>query len=952
MSCCPAFCQQLQNSYINYNIANGFAGNTVYCTTQDKEGFMWFGTETGLSRFDGTHFKNFTVADGLPDNEILKIFCDSKGRIWMAPFKKSICYYYKGRIHTQQNDSILAKINLINNIYGFCEDKEGTVFFTQVKRLSAVTANGNILNWDSINGTPIKFLSKIARGYNGGIRLIEGVNLYHFQKEFSLVSPLTNKQEIFSVNESELSEKVAVIINPGRLSFNILIMGNQPKKINYTLLGHTSFSIIKDSLLFINKINSSVIYNIYQNRFEPDTILKETNISHVYSGNDDEFWFLTLGQGVFKLTSPNVFTFLKKDDLKFSNFIALNFSGGSLYASNEQGSILSVTDNFKKIIIESKAYLEYNAKPYFYNKNTNADIVFSPVGLFSIKKDNLKSIQLTYKNSDIVNDSTWYIATSSNVIKLNPKSFLITDTIWKERATAVLNDTDSTFIGTLNGLFVVRKNKTSYPLAAVEDFFNRRISNIKKAGDGIIWVSTYDAGLAAYKDGKITHHISDTNGLTSNICRNMFLNGNFLWVGTDKGLNKIDISSYPYKVVIKYTTSDGLASNMINAVYAGNNMVYIGTPAGLTFFDERKVSQQSSCRLNILGITIAGKIQMFDSTKLTLKNSENNIRFDFVAISFKSSDDVTYMYRLTGLNDEWRNTRENYISYPILPSGKYQFEVMAMNKFGVASETVLIPFEIEKKLIEKIWFWVFIAALILGMILWYYNRRITLLNKRAGEKAALTSRIFEMEQMALRAQMNPHFIFNSLNSIQQYVIDADVKGANRFITGFSRLIRKTLDHSSNDEISIQAEKEYICTYLELEQMRFENKFEYFFNIAADIDKNETCIPPMLLQPYVENAIRHGINNKKEGTGKIDITITIKDNNLICEITDNGIGRLASEKLKGNVHLEYQSKGMELTAKRVELLNMNRKFPITVSITDLINEAGNPLGTKVTILFPY
>ncbi|MBL0146868.1 MAG: hypothetical protein IPP48_15260 [Chitinophagaceae bacterium] len=312
-------------------------------------------------------------------------------------------------------------------------------------------------------------------------------------------------------------------------------------------------------------------------------------------------------------------------------------------------------------------------------------------------------------------------------------------------------------------MFVVRKNKTSYPLAAVDDFFNRRVSDIKKGKDGIIWVSTYDAGLVAYKDGSIIYHISDTNGLTSNICRNMFLKGNYLWVGTDKGINKIDISTYPYKVLIRYTTSDGLASNMINAIYADSNMVYVGTPSGLSFFDERKVSQLSRCHLNILGITIAGKERIYDSTKLSLKSNENNIRFDFSAISFKSSDDLIYQYRLMGLHSDWRNTRENYISYPILPSGKYQFEVKAINKFGTVSKSVLIPFEIEKKLLEKNWFRFFITSLIFGLIVWYFTRRIKMLNKRASEKAALTSKIFEMEQMALKAQMNPHFIFNSLN---------------------------------------------------------------------------------------------------------------------------------------------------------------------------------------------
>ncbi|MBL0146869.1 MAG: hypothetical protein IPP48_15265 [Chitinophagaceae bacterium] len=253
ISCCPALCQQLENTYINYNISNGLAGNTVYCTTQDKEGFMWFGTETGLSRFDGTHYKNFTVKDGLPDNEILKIFCDSKGRVWMAPFKKSICYYYKGFLHTQQNDTLLAKIHLKNNIYGFCEDIEGTVFFNQVKRLSALSPDGSLHNWDSINGNPVKFISKIAPNNNGGIHLIEGVDLYHFQKKFLLIERLCNSQAIYTVNRSGLSGTVAAVTNFVSGNTSILISGNKLTTIQNPVSKLVSYSIINDSLLFMNK---------------------------------------------------------------------------------------------------------------------------------------------------------------------------------------------------------------------------------------------------------------------------------------------------------------------------------------------------------------------------------------------------------------------------------------------------------------------------------------------------------------------------------------------------------------------------------------------------------------------------------------------------------------------------------------------------------------------------
>jgi LytS/YehU family sensor histidine kinase len=320
-----------------------------------------------------------------------------------------------------------------------------------------------------------------------------------------------------------------------------------------------------------------------------------------------------------------------------------------------------------------------------------------------------------------------------------------------------------------------------------------------------------------------------------------------------------------------------------------------------------------------------------------------------VGLSFKSAGDITYSYRLIELDgNEWKTIRENYLDYPSLPSGSYSFEIYATNKFGVKSEIVKIDVEIEKLLLEKIWFRLLLLLLSLGLIYFYVNRRINKIKNRAREKVAISNKLNEMEQMALRAQMNPHFIFNCLNSIQDYVINSDVKGANKFITDFSRLIRNTLDNSSKKTISIEDEIKYLTNYLTIEQYRFENKFEFKIHVDEQINTNDNHIPPMLLQPYVENAIRHGINNKKEGAGFIRINILKQNNNLICEIIDNGIGRKAAMELKGSTSIEYQSKGMELTAKRIQLLNRGIGDDIVIKIEDV---EPPEMGTKVTMSIP-
>src|SRR3954451_9093662 len=153
---CFRYLHAQEYSYTQYNIKEGLAGSTVYCSVQDKDGFMWFGTETGLSRFDGSHFKNFTTSDGLTDNEILKIFCDSQGRLWLSLFKKDICYYFKGKIYNRYNDSILSHLHLTDVAWQVCEDAHGDILIMQQKKLTKIESSGKITEISIVNNRPFK----------------------------------------------------------------------------------------------------------------------------------------------------------------------------------------------------------------------------------------------------------------------------------------------------------------------------------------------------------------------------------------------------------------------------------------------------------------------------------------------------------------------------------------------------------------------------------------------------------------------------------------------------------------------------------------------------------------------------------------------------------------------------------------------------------------------------
>jgi LytS/YehU family sensor histidine kinase len=235
-----------------------------------------------------------------------------------------------------------------------------------------------------------------------------------------------------------------------------------------------------------------------------------------------------------------------------------------------------------------------------------------------------------------------------------------------------------------------------------------------------------------------------------------------------------------------------------------------------------------------------------------------------------------------------------------------------------------------------------------GLVVYLIIQRI---RRREQEKTATSKRISELEQLSRKAQMNPHFIFNSLNSIQQYVMDADVAGANKFISGFSRLIRQTLDFSSKPEISLEEELDYLTNYLELEKTRLENTFSWVVSIEKGVDPAEYYIPPMILQPFVENSVRHGLRFRRDKNGVVTITVKRAGQHLICVLEDNGVGRKAAMQYKSVSPINYQSKGLSLTSDRISMFNQEHTEKIDMVIEDLEDNFHNSLGTRVTISFP-
>jgi len=675
------------------------------------------------------------------------------------------------------------------------------------------------------------------------------------------------------------------------------------------------------------------------------------------------FWFTVIGNGLFKLPSLAIKTaVIKKTTVKnlskeiftvtkYKEFVI----GGASY-----GKLLKIINDNLKSIEDFQKYIKYSKNTKDLNRATSSTQINDYTSIIGFDSYLLKLQKnqpsfnydvMPVKSVEKIDDNNVIVATGNHCYKVRVSDLKITDTIWNDRTTYAFYQNNQYYIGTLTGLYIVDAQKTPIYLGNLHPALQRRIVCIKATTDGTLYVATADAGVVVLKANKVVKLINDENGLRSNSCKTLHISNNFLWVGTINGITKIDLTEK--NKVVHYSTGDGLPSNIINAIYVDNtdSTVWVGSPDGLTSFKEKDLVSTSICNLVMQSITVSNNALAIDSNNYYLKYIDNNIRFQFVGISFRSGDDITYSYMLKGLDKNWHQTKERNLSYPTLESGDYTLLLYATNKFGVVSKTIQINFTIETPFWETLWFKGLIGLLVIAAIYFFLKRRFDKAKKVQAEKALVKQQLASMEQLALQAQMNPHFIFNCLNSIQQFTMHDDKEKANKYLTDFAILVRTTLDNSGKKNITIAEEALYLGRYLELEQLRFGDSFSYDITIEESVDKDFTKMPAMLLQPYVENSLRHGIRLKKESKGNVKIVFFEKDNYLICSVKDNGVGRAASAKAKTGQHIEYQSRGMELTAKRIELLNTEVTHKASVAIIDLVDDNNIALGTEVVLKIP-
>jgi len=444
--------------------------------------------------------------------------------------------------------------------------------------------------------------------------------------------------------------------------------------------------------------------------------------------------------------------------------------------------------------------------------------------------------------------------------------------------------------------------------------------------------------------------VSTATGLANDNVKKLHVRGKEIWAGTTDGLSQIVITArHPLRYrITTYDLSDGLPSNRIQDIAEANGFLWVATDNGLSFFRPGSLEKPGNevpvyiTRLNINSrdTGIAGSYE--------LPYDYNNIKISFLALSYKNAGKLLYRYKMEGLDTSWIYTSARETQYTTLPAGDYRFVVGVRLHNGTWSNTMAgVQFRISLPFWKTWWFQLIVLSVVALLIGLAFRHRL----KLAQERNEFNRNLLNLKLKALRAQMNPHFIFNCLNSIQNYIIRQQTEGATFYLSKFADLVRQTLNNASRIHISLWEEINYISSYLELERMQMGSTFTYTIDVAPDINPLEPQIPNMVTQPYIENAIKHGLSRlKTEGVLQVSYRMLWEQQVLECTITDNGPG---INFVRNNItRRDHKPKGMSITQERITMLNKmhGKANDITVEIKDL-GTTGTGQGTHVVIHFP-
>ncbi|MCC6372311.1 MAG: histidine kinase [Bacteroidia bacterium] len=513
--------------------------------------------------------------------------------------------------------------------------------------------------------------------------------------------------------------------------------------------------------------------------------------------------------------------------------------------------------------------------------------------------------------------------------------------------------------------YLIKNNRIMARFDHKSGLKGKEVRSFYEDDEGKLWIGTYGGGLFCYHQNTLTS-INAKNGcmldadvfcLAEDGMGYLLITSNHgLWRLSQKALNDFYYNKLNYLVPFIYDEETGILNTEFNGGFQNNyaksfsNHFYFPTIEGMvmTFPDQLTQSQL----LPVIDNVFINDTLLHQLNKNKLTHNSNSLQIDFSCVNLANKRNVYFQHKLIGeTNYDWTTPSKSRTVYlRMLPPGEYRFQVRAIDGFNEANPTVTTyEFEIVPLFYQRLWFKLMVAGILLLGIILLARNRVQVVRQRTEEIELYSRKVAEIELKAIQAQLNPHFIFNCLNSIKYSIMAKDFENANSSLNTFASLIRNTLENYDKFFVPFNKELKFITDYIELEKLRLKELLTYEI-VGSEIISPESMIPHLIIQPHIENAIKHGITHLENKTGFLKIEFEKDEAQIMCTITDNGIGREASRLLNAKSNL-HTAKGTQLTYEKSGFLKQYINYTCTIQIIDLTYSNNEAIGTRVIIKLP-
>lgn len=934
LSCFDPVTEKFRSYFHVPGDSSSLSNDTVKVISTDRDGNIWIGTQKGLNKLIDTSgiFKTYYALEdnsfSLSNNSVRDIYHDTRGTLWIATaggLNKFIPS--KNKFITISSDKQNARWIIDDAVNTIIELPNQDLMIGTEQGVSVISSRGtnkfNLSSFDDKSPLGKAQFMDLCIDHKGKVWIATaGSGIFHFYPDENRLISLNDKPAYKKINE----DFVNVIFEDHQ---GIIWIGYAWKGLNKVVPSKSYFSHYKQN----ESGNSGLLSN---------------SVWSVIQVDQNRFFVATdKGISVFNNKTKTFSSIRKKDGLSSNNIRAMH--------KDSRDNVWIGTFS-KGLMLYS---LEDNHYRYFGNKPDGPYSMFNNNAIWSIIEDHQGYIWLGTMNG------LYRIKPAKDTLYLKPFLHESNDpgSISSNVVYSVFEGLNNNiWVGTYGGL-----NKYSPGDEKFESFKHiigdstsistNKVFSVTQDKDGFLWIGTRGGGLNRMNpyNGKFTHYTTK-DGLANNVVYDIIIDySGYLWLSTNKGLSRFDPGSNTF---VNYDINDGIQSYEFNlgaAFKSDQGYIFFGGMNGFNVFLPSKIQQsQIMPQLTVSQISIYNKIIpgiFFDGDTLTVSHDDNFISLEFAALDYSNPIKNQYKYKLEGISDKWINTTadKNVAEFTNLTPGKYKFYLMGTNSDGVwSNKSMELTIIVKPAWYQTHWFRFGFILLLIIVIIFLINGRIS----RIRKEHQVEKQLFELERKALRLQINPHFIFNTLNSIQNYILEHNKTSAISYLNKFSKMMRQVLYNSDKTFVPLSDEISLIKNYIELERLRFDSQFDYSFYVPDELEEDFVSIPPMLIQPHVENAILHGLVNLNHKKGKLNIRFENHSHETIqCTVDDNGIGRDASAALKAQSRNKHKSRGISITEERLERINNFYSKKLSVTFEDKFDNNGNSTGTKVIMIIP-